>query len=143
MKGVLKTRVEVKVPFHDVDPAGIAWHGHYFKYLELARCALLERVGYSYREMADSGYVWPLSDARLRFVKPALFDQPLIVEAALTEWEYRLQIDYRIRDVDGTEMTRGTTVQVPVKMDTREMVMGVPDFVIERIEAAIAREEGE
>ncbi len=37
MKLFLKTCVEVRVPFHDVDPAGIAWHGHYFKYLELAR----------------------------------------------------------------------------------------------------------
>lgn len=140
MKLALKTCIEVRVPFHDVDPAGIAWHGHYFKYLELARCALLERIGYSYREMAESGYVWPLTDAKLRFVKPAVYDQPLWVEAALSEWEYRLQIEYCIRDEDGADMTRGTTVQVPVEISSREMVMGVPKFVIERIEAAIARD---
>lgn len=143
MKRFLKTCIEVRVPFHDVDPAGIAWHGHYFKYLELARCALLERVGYSYRQMAESGYVWPLTDAKLRFVKPATYDQRLVVEAALSEWEYRLQIEYRICDSDGEEMTRGTTVQVPVEMDTREMVMGVPKFVVERVEAAIAQENAE
>ena len=140
MKLFLKTCVEVRVPFHDVDPAGIAWHGHYFKYLELARCALLERVGYSYNAMAESGYVWPLVDAKLRFVKPAFFDQTLFVEAALSEWEYRLQLEYCIRDAGGKEMTRGSTVQVPLEISTREMVMGVPKFVIERIETAIARD---
>ena len=140
MKLYLKTEVQVRVPFHDVDPAGIAWHGHYFKYLELARCALLERVGYSYREMAESGYVWPLTDARLRFVKPAEFDQALFVEAALAEWEYRLHIEYTIRNADGEEMTRGTTVQVPVAMESRSMVMGVPQLVIDKIEAAIAQD---
>lgn len=34
--------VEMTVPFHDVDMMEVAWHGHYVKYFELARCALLD-----------------------------------------------------------------------------------------------------
>lgn len=28
----------IDVPFFDVDSMNIAWHGHYVKYLEIARC---------------------------------------------------------------------------------------------------------
>ena len=33
--------IELEIPFHDVDTLGVVWHGHYYKYLELARTQLL------------------------------------------------------------------------------------------------------
>ena len=36
-----ETSVELEVPFHDIDGMGIVWHGHYFKYLEIARTKLV------------------------------------------------------------------------------------------------------
>ncbi|MES2605832.1 MAG: acyl-CoA thioesterase, partial [Pseudomonadota bacterium] len=47
------------IPFHDVDPAQIVWHGHYAKYLEIARGKLLDKIDYNYLQMAESGYFWP------------------------------------------------------------------------------------
>ena len=31
--------VELTIPFHDVDMMGVAWHGNYFRYFEVARCS--------------------------------------------------------------------------------------------------------
>ena len=39
-----EAEVVIEIPFHDVDVIGVVWHGHYFKYLEIARCALLEKI---------------------------------------------------------------------------------------------------
>jgi acyl-CoA thioesterase FadM len=52
----LESEVEVDVLFHDADPMGITWHGNYFRYLESARAALLDTIGYNYSEMVESGY---------------------------------------------------------------------------------------
>ncbi len=40
--------IELAPAFHDLDPMEVVWHGHYVKYLEIARCALLEKWNYSY-----------------------------------------------------------------------------------------------
>jgi acyl-CoA thioesterase FadM len=32
----------------DVDTMNVVWHGHYVKYLEVARCALLDKIGHNY-----------------------------------------------------------------------------------------------
>ena len=40
-KGVLHIDTQILVPFFDVDTMHVVWHGHYIKYLEVARCALL------------------------------------------------------------------------------------------------------
>ncbi len=37
--------VEHTVPFHDVDPLFVVWHGHYFKYFEYGREALMRAHG--------------------------------------------------------------------------------------------------
>ena len=45
---MIQAEVEIEIPFHDVDVLGVAWHGHYVKYLEIARCALLDQIDYNY-----------------------------------------------------------------------------------------------
>ncbi len=126
--------VVIQVPFHDVDPAGIVWHGHYAKYFEIARCALLESFDYNYDRMQASGYGWPVIDLRLRYVKPALFGQKIRVRATLLEWEHRLKIEYLVMDAaSGERLTKGESVQVAVNIATREMCMISPDVLFERL----------
>ena len=124
----------VEVPFHDVDMVGIVWHGHYAKYFELARCALLDTFNYGYMQMKATGYGWPVIDLRLRYVKPAWFGQKLRVRATLLEWENRLRIEYLVSDAQtGERLTKGESVQVAVHMDTREMCLVSPDVLFERL----------
>ncbi|MGK2942109.1 MAG: acyl-CoA thioesterase [Immundisolibacter sp.] len=127
-------QVQVQVPFHDLDPAGIVWHGHYAKYFELARCALLESFDYNYPQMAASGYNWPVIDLRVRYLRPALFAQHLNVSATLVEWQYRLRIRYRITDAaTGERMTQGETIQVAVDLETRQMCLPSPTVLLEKL----------
>lgn len=39
--------VEMQVQFFDLDPMQIVWHGNYVKYLEVVRCALLDKIDYN------------------------------------------------------------------------------------------------
>lgn len=126
--------VTVQVPFHDVDPVGVAWHGHYAKYFEIARCALLDSFDYGYDRMRESGYAWPVIDLHLRYLKPARFGQQLRVRATLLEWEHRLKIEYLVRDAgSGERMTKGASVQVAVAMTTGEMCLISPDVIFDRL----------
>lgn len=134
MKKPRSAEVGIEVPFHDVDMVGIVWHGHYAKYFELARCALLDTFNYNYMEMMASGYGWPVIDMRLRYVRPARFGQKLRVRATLLEWENRMRIEYLVSDaVSGERLTKGETVQVAVHIGTREMCLQSPDVLFERL----------
>lgn len=124
----------MRVPFHDVDPANVVWHGRYFKYFEEVRRTLLEELDYSYASMMESGYIWPVVDASVRYVRPLELDQRFTVTACIVEWELRLVVEYRIHSEDGILHTKGRTVQVPVDATTRELLIGSPGILIERIE---------
>ena len=137
-KGVLHTDTEILVPFFDVDSMHVVWHGHYVKYLEVARCALLDRIGHNYTVMNDSGYAWPVIDLQLRYVRGAVFGQKLNVRASLVEWENRLKINYLITDlVTGERLTRAVSVQVAVEIASREMQLASPKVFTDAVERAL------
>ena len=132
--------VDVEVPFHDVDAMNVAWHGHYVKYFELARCALLRRFDFDYQQMQASGYLWPIVECQLKYIRPAVYGQKLRVHATLVEYENRIKIAYQIRDADsGERMTKGHTVQVAVDAATRELQFVSPPIVLRNVEKACGR----
>ena len=133
-KAIVACEVEIDVPFFDVDLMEIVWHGHYLKYFEVARCALLNKIDYGYMAMRDSGYTWPVIDLRVRYVKPAKFGQKIIVHAEICEWENRLKMNYLIVDKKtGNRLTRGNTCQVAVEMATEEMCYESPTILWEKL----------
>ncbi|PSS56734.1 thioesterase family protein [Pseudomonas sp. BBP2017] len=133
-KGVLHVDSEILVPFFDVDSMLVVWHGHYVKYLEVARCALLDRLDHNYLQMRDSGYAWPVIDLQLRYVRGATFGQRLNVRASLVEWENRLKINYLISDaVSGERMTRASSVQVAVEIASGEMQLASPQVMLDAV----------
>ena len=72
---MISVEATAKIQFYDVDAMQVVWHGNYARFLELARCALLEKIGYSYPEMARSGYFWPVVDMRIKYVRPVRMAQ--------------------------------------------------------------------
>jgi len=126
----LTSSIEIQVPFHDVDSMRIAWHGHFVKYFELARCQLLDELGHGYAAMFASGYAWPVVDMRIRYMRPLRFDQKISVSATLKQWDHLLKITYRIRDTkSGGSLARGFTTHAPVNVDTGELYLGQPPEV--------------
>lgn len=143
-RGIYGVSVDIKVPFFDIDMMHVVWHGHYVKYLEEARCALLESMEYGYAAMRDSGYAWPVIDLQLRYMNPAAFGQRLTVRAELVEWESRLKIHYLIQDAEtGTRLTRASSVQVAVAIDTGAMQLSSPDCLLQAVARIAPKAETE
>ena len=133
----LSHAIEITPIFGEVDIMEVVWHGHYVRYMEQARSALLARFDYDYPQMRASGYAWPVVDLHIKYVRPAAFGQRLEVRATIVEWESRLGIDYRITDAaSGERLTRARTLQVAVDIATREMCFVCPRVLWERLGVA-------
>jgi len=130
----LSTEIEVKVPFYDLDPMKVVWHGNYVKYFEKVRCELLEQLDYNYQQMEDSGYMWPVVDMRLKYVNFATFGQLLKCRATIKEYENRLKIEYLITCSEtGKRLTKGYTVQVAVAIENKELQLVSPPILLRKL----------
>ena len=126
--------VDIEVPFHDIDPMEVVWHGNYFKYFELARCAVLRQINYDYPEMRGSGFAWPIVDIRSKFIAAARYSDQLQVAAVIVEWEFKLRIKYFVANArSGQIISKGYSDQVAVNIETMEMEFGSPHCLLKAI----------
>lgn len=127
---------EYEIAFFDVDSMDIMWHGHYVKYLELARCAFLEQIHYTYDVMKQHGYGYPIVQLDVKYVRPALFRQKIRVNIALVEYESSIRFDYTIVDAKtGQKLTTASTTQVAVEIESKEMQFQTPQSWRQAVES--------
>ena len=124
---MISATTELKAQFYDLDPMNIVWHGNYARFLEQARCELLDLIGFNYTQMAATDHAWPIVDMRTKYIRPIRFGQRIAVTATLVEWENRLRIDYRITDAEtGEVLTKAQTTQMAVHIRTGETAFESP-----------------
>jgi acyl-CoA thioester hydrolase len=139
MQGALFADLDLEVRFHDVDMVGVVWHGHYLRYLENARWALMNQIGYGLERMVESGFAWPIVELHTKYIRPARFGDRLRVRASLLEWESRLTLNYLVTQLDGgARVARARTVQVAVHAATGELQFATPPDFVACVRAALA-----
>lgn len=96
-------RSQVRPLFGDADPMNVVYYGNYLRFFELGRAELMRSTGRPYSELADEGLHLPVTEAGLRYHRPALYDQLLTVEASVA-WIKRasLRFNYKVMG-PGTE----------------------------------------
>lgn len=130
----LSHEIELSPAFHDIDLMEVVWHGHYVKYLELARCALLQKFDYDYPQMRASGYAWPIVDIRLKYVGMVEYGQAVRIRAEIVEWENRLKIEYQVRDAaTGRVLNKAYTIQVALEIASRQMQYVCPRVLWDKL----------
>jgi len=137
-QGAISASVELVVPFHDVDLAGVVWHGHYMKYLENARWAVMDRVGFGLQAMMDSGFLWPVVGLEVKYIRAARYGDRLRVSSSIVEWEAKLVLNYLILDAkEGSRVGRAQTSQVAVERGTGTLQLVSPACLTDRVRAAL------
>ena len=124
----------IRVEFYDLDPMDVVWHGNYVKYLEVARCNMLAKLGYNYVDMKNDGYAYPVATMEMKYIKPCTFGQELKVVSIVEEIEPALVIKYVIFDnKTGEKMFKAKTMQIAVDINTRKTVYEAPENLKNKI----------
>lgn len=123
---MLKRRYEFKAEFFDTDPMGIMWHGNYVKYLEMARCKLLDEIGYNYIKMQDNGFTLPIVKMDLKYINPIYFNEYFIVEISVIECDITLKFKYTLLSKDELTIAKANTTQVAVTLN-KKTLYSIPD----------------
>ncbi|HVO17973.1 MAG TPA: acyl-CoA thioesterase [Anaeromyxobacter sp.] len=126
---------ELEIPFHDVDILGLAWHGHYPKYLELARTALIRSRRLDAPEMLGLGFRFVVAESYLRHLAALRYGERARVFAWLAEVENRLRIAYQVHNLTAGKLAaQGFTVLVTTTAEG-ELCLETPPPILERLRA--------
>ena len=124
--------IKIKVRYCETDQMGLVHHGSYINYFEEARISWISNLGFSYSEMEKSGIILPVSKLNISYLRPAYFDDELVVNVELAELPTsRLIFDYTIKNKDEVVVT-GTTVLAFLNKETKKPVR-CPDYMLEKV----------
>jgi acyl-CoA thioester hydrolase len=108
-----------RVRYADTDQMGYVYYGNYGRFYEIGRVEALRSIGFSYREMEESGTMMPVYDNYSRYFQPARYDDELSIKVMITELPAaRVVFEYEIRNQEGTLLNTGRTTLVFLNRET-------------------------
>lgn len=129
--------IEHTVPFHDVDPLLVVWHGHYFKYFEYGREALMRAHGLDVPDLVALGLKMMVVESHCRHLRPLRHGERVAVRAYFGRVDHKIMVHFEVRSVThGHRAARGHTALVTLD-DAGELLRDTPPAVRARLEAAV------
>lgn len=98
---MIRDTIKLRVRYAETDQMGFVYYGHYAQYLEIARVAVLKKIGVSYRELEEQGFLLPVSTYSIDYLKAAKYDDELLVTATIEQLpSNRVEFNYEVHRED-------------------------------------------
>ena len=123
--------VAIKVPFHDLDPMNIVWHGNLMKYFDVARFALLDQCGIDLQAYFEkTGCLFPIIKTATKHIIALRNRDELKCRVTVLEARVKIVMDFEIRRKGKKEIcARGRSEQVAVLYPQMEMMYEIPEEI--------------
>ncbi|HEY9249451.1 MAG TPA: thioesterase family protein [Rariglobus sp.] len=94
---MITSRASVSVRYAETDMMGVVYHGSYLPWLEIGRTTLLKEHGLPYRELEADGFLLPVLEVGLRYLRPARYDDTVAITTFLREKPtLRIRMEYEL-----------------------------------------------
>lgn len=121
----------VRVRYADTDQMGYMYYGNYARLYEIGRVETLRSIGFSYREMEESGIMMPVYDNYSRYLQPARYDDELTVRVIMEELpKVKVVFKYEIYNQDRILLNTGITTLVFLNRDTNRPTRA-PQYLVD------------
>jgi acyl-CoA thioester hydrolase len=95
--GTVWHRCEHRTLYADTDRSQVVYHANYLRYFEQGRASLMRDAAYPYKQIEESGYVYPIIKVDIDYYRPLYYDDAMVIYTRPSHLErVRLQFDYVI-----------------------------------------------
>ncbi len=89
---------KVVVRYQETDQMGVAWHGNYIEWFEVARTDWLREQEMTYLSLEKNGMFLPVLRVECHYLKSCYYDDVLDIETRLLDYNgLRLVFSYEVR----------------------------------------------
>ena len=126
--GLVWHQCRMRTLYVDTDRSQVVYHANYLRYFEFGRASLMRDAAYPYREIEESGYIYPIIKIEVSYFTPLFYDDMMLIHTRPATLErVKLQFDYVITNEQSGEIvctgftrhcavnTSGTPVEIDGK----------------------------
>jgi len=121
----------LRVRYGDVDPMGFAYYAHYLRWFEIGRTEFLRELGVVYRDVEESGVIYPVTETYVKYVTPATYDELIEIKTRMDFLKRAsLKLSYEIRNHESGAI-HATGYTVHAAMDRSGRIVRVSEKLLE------------
>jgi acyl-CoA thioester hydrolase len=118
---------EYRVIFGDTDQMGVVYYANYLRMFEGARAEYWRALGRSYKDLEAAQIAMPVVEAHCRYRRPAMYEDLLAIETAVTEMRgASMRFEYAVRR-NGEKLAEGFTRHAMIGPDGAPV--RIPEFI--------------
>ena len=130
---MIHTTHTLRVRYGETDPMKYVYYGNYAEYLEVARVELFRTLGISYDEIEKRGIWLPVSEYKIKYLKPAFYDEILEIHTYVRKVPgVKIEFEYEIFNDSKQKITEASTTLFFLDATTNK-VSRCPDSLLELI----------
>ena len=116
------TETQIRVRYAETDQMNVVYYGNYAQYFEVARAESIRKLGFTYKEMEATGVIMPVVEMQTKFLRPAHYDDLLIIKTILREMPpaHRISFEHEVYNQEKKLLTIGKVVLYFVRMGSFE-----------------------
>lgn len=128
---MIHTTHSLRVRYGETDAMKYVYHGNYAEYLEVARVELFRSIGISYDEIEKRGFWLPVSEFKIKYLKPAFYDEILEIHTYIKKIPgVRIEFEYEIYNDSNQKISEAQITLFFLNANTQK-VSKCPDFLME------------
>ncbi len=136
---------KTRVIYGDTDMMGVAYYANYLRWFEMGRNEMIRVRGFTYRQMEERGFILPVAEAHVKYLKSANYDDVIEVHTRVSEvGRVHVNFEYEVfRIANGAEpelLATGFTEHACLSRETKKPER-LPEDVAEHLRGFTAKKE--
>jgi acyl-CoA thioester hydrolase len=121
---------QLRVKYGETDQMGYLYYGNYALYYEAGRTEAIRQLGFTYKQLEQSGIFMPVAELKVQYYRPALYDDLITIKTILKELPTGSKIHFHseLYNEEGTFLNRGVTTLVFYDPTTRKTI-DIPEIL--------------
>jgi acyl-CoA thioester hydrolase len=134
---------QIRVRYGETDQMGYLYYGYYALYYEVGRAEAIRQLGFTYRELEETGIMMPVAEMNAKYYRPALYDDLITVKTILKEIPEGSKIHFHseLYNEAGTLLNVGVTTLVFYDMKKKKKVH-MPKDLMNRLQPFFTNQSG-
>ena len=102
--------MKMRMLYADTDKAGVVYYANYLRFFEAGRTEYFRGLGKSYADFEAMGILLTVTEAHLRYLGPAAYDDLITIRAWITRVRRtRIDFAYEVLAESGRKLCEGST----------------------------------
>jgi len=125
---------QIRVRYAETDQMNIVYHGNYAQYFEVGRAESIRQLGFTYRDMEESGVIMPIVELHNKFIRPAHYDDLLTIKTILKELpvDHKIEFHQEVYNESGKLLTIGRVVLYFLDVKTKDKTT-LPEILLNKL----------